>query len=148
MTMRGLILALTVFGTVLFTAAMLAIQASVYIANLPDSEAGLRWIIILIMVPSVITGIISGLTAGLGAYIGKRGSATTTGMPAERTRISFGAGVGGVLSGSLLLVYLSWFYQNGPGPWIGVLGFIVVFGAYAGFTAVWNARRSRVRSSR
>jgi hypothetical protein len=143
MTVRGLILALTLFGTVLFAVAMGVIQAAFYIANLPDSEAGLRWIILLIMVPSVVTGIVSGLTAGLGAYIGKRISATTAGASAERKAMSFGAGVGGALGSTLLLIYLSWFYQDGPGPLIGVLGFMAIFGSYAGFTAVWGARRSR-----
>ena len=141
--MRGLTLALTLFGTVLFTVTMLAIQGAFYIANLPMSEAGVYWLIILIMVPTVVSGIISGLTAGLGAYIGKRISRTATDGPAGREAISFGAGIGGALGSTPFLIYLSWLYQNGPGPLVGVLGFVVIFAAYTGFTFLWNARRSR-----
>ena len=143
MTMRGLTLALTLFGAVLFTVTMLIIQVALYIANLPDSEAGLRWIVMLFMVPTVIAGVTSGLTAGLGAYIGKRISRTTTDRPAHREAMSFGAGIGGALGSTPFLVYLSWLYQNGPGPLVGVLGFVVIFAVYAGFTLLWSARRSR-----
>lgn len=141
--MRGLTLALALFGAAVFTATMLAVQGAISVANLPDSEAGLRWLIILIMVPTVVTGIISGLTAGLGAYIGQRGSTTTTGAPGGRMARSLGAGVGGAVGSAPFLIYLSWIYQNGAGLVIGVAGFIVVLGAYAGFTALWTARRSR-----
>ncbi|MGV8882692.1 MAG: hypothetical protein ACOH19_11125 [Rhodoglobus sp.] len=141
--MRGLTLALTVFGVVLFTVTMLAIQGAFSIANLPMSEASVRWLVILIMVPTAIAGVISGLTAGLGAYIGTRISRTTTDGPADRQAMSFGAGIGGALGSTPFLIYLSWLYQSGPGALIGVLGFMVIFGAYAGFALLWSARRSR-----
>lgn len=142
MTLRGLTLALTLFGTALFTATMLIIQGATYLANMPNSRGSLYWIILLIMVPAVATGITSGLTAGLGAYIGTRMSTSETGAPVDRKRMSVGAGLGGALGSTLFLMYLSWSYQNGPGLLVGVLGFIVVFGAYAGFTALWSAHMS------
>lgn len=143
MIMRGLTLPLTAFGTILFTAIMLIVQGAIYIANLPDSRAGLNWTIMLIMVPTLVTGIVSGLAAALGAYIGRRMSASTAGASADRKMSIAGAGLGGALGSTVFLLYLSWLYQNGPGPWILVLGFIAVFGAYAGFTALWTGRKAR-----
>ncbi|WP_341956130.1 hypothetical protein [Microbacterium sp. LWH13-1.2] len=142
MTVRSLTLPLTVFGTILFTATMLIIQGAIYIANLPDSRAGLNWTILLIMVPTVVTGIVSGLTAALGAYIGRRMSSRTADAPTGRKKSIAGAGLGGALGSTVFLIYLSLLYQNGPGPWILVLGFIVVFGVYAGFTALWTGRKT------
>lgn len=140
---RGLTLALTLFGLVLFTATMLIVQGVIYLANSPDSRAGLYWIILLILIPAVITGIVSGLAAALGARIGARGTAKAAGGSASWRAAIAGAGLGGSVGSVPLLIYLSWWYQNGPGLWILVLGYIVIFGAYAGFTALWSGRRAR-----
>jgi hypothetical protein len=140
-------LALTVFGFVLFPAVMAAVQTAMMIPHLPDSQAGLGWITFLMMIPSVITGIISGLTAALGAYIGKRMSTNAAGGPVG-WKVNAGAGLGGALGSVPFLLYLTWWYQNGPGPWILVLGYVGIFGAYAGFAALWNRRGvHRVRAS-
>lgn len=140
---RGLTLALTLFGLVLFTATMLIVQGVIYLANSPDSRAGLYWLILLILIPTVINGIVSGLTAALGAHIGARGSEKAAGRSASWRRVIAGAGLGGSIGSAPFLLYLSWWYQNGPGLWILVLGYIVIFGAYAGFTALWSGRRAR-----
>lgn len=54
--------------------------------------------------------------------------------------MAIGAGIGGSLSSTLLLIYLSIVYQHGAGLWILVLGCMAIFGAYAGFTAFWTRR--------
>lgn len=140
-------LALTVFGFVFFTAAMAAVQAVMLIPHLPDSRVSIGWVITLIMIPTVITGVVSGLTAALGAYIGRRMSTNAADGPVG-WKVSVGAGLGGALGSVPFLLYLAWWYQAGPGPWILVLGYIVIFGAFAGFTALWKRRGVRgVRTS-
>lgn len=142
-----LTLALTVFGLVFFVVTMLIIHGAPYLTDSLGHANDQRWtnwywLALLIVVPTVITGAASGLTSAFGAYIGKRISATTDGAPADRMKVSVGAGLGGVLGSALFLIYMSWLYQNGLGPWILVLGSTAVFGAYAGFTALWMGRRS------
>ena len=136
-----LTLALTLFGLMLFTLAMAAFQTVEVIRHLPDSRAGVGWIIGLIMIPTVITGVVSGLTAALGAYLGKRAGQSILGPLSHRRRLAIGAGFGGAIGSILFLLYLSWIYQNGAGLWILVLGYIATFGAYAGFTALWTRPR-------
>ena len=143
-----LTLALTVFGLVFFVVTMLIIHGAPYLADSLGSANDRQWtnwywLAMLIVAPTVITGAVSGLTSAFGAYIGKRASATTEGAPADRIRISVGAGVGGALGSALFLIYMSWLYQHGLGLWILVLGSAAVFGAYAGFTALWIGRRSQ-----
>ena len=140
---RGLTLALTLFGLVLLTAVVGMFQVVEVIRHLPDSRASVGWIIGLIMIPTVITGIISGLTAALGAHIGTRMSTNSTGASASCKVVSADAGLGGAVGSVPFLLYLSWWYQNGPGLWILVLGYIGIFGAYAGFAALWSGRRAR-----
>lgn len=135
-------LALTVFGFVLFPSVMAAVQAVMMIPHLPDSRASIGWVITLIMIPTVITGIVSGLTAALGAYIGRRMS-TNAADGSAGWKVSLGAGLGGALGSVPFLLYVAWWYQNGPGPWILVLGYVGIFGAFAGFTALWNRRGRR-----
>lgn len=135
-------LALTVFGFVLFPSVMAAVQAVMMIPHLPDSRASIGWVIPLIMIPTVITGIVSGLTAALGAYIGRRMS-TDGPVGTVGWQVSVGAGLGGAVGSVPFLLYAAWWYQNGPGPWILVLGYIAIFGAYAGFTALWLRHRLR-----
>lgn len=142
-----LTLALTVFGLVFFVVTMLIIHGAPYVTDSlgPANDQhwiNWYWLALLIVVPTVITGAASGLTSAFGAYIGKRITATTDGAPADRMKISVGAGLGGALGSALFLIYMSWLYQNGLGPWILVLGSTAVFGAYAGFTALWMGRRS------
>lgn len=142
-----LTLALTLFGLVFFVATMLIIHGAPYLAGSLGSADDRQWtnwywLVMLIGIPTVITGAVSGLTSALGAYIGKRISTSIDGAPADRMRTSVGAGLGGALGRALFLIYMSWLYQSGPGLWILVLGFTVVFGAYAGFTALWIGRRS------
>lgn len=124
-------LALTVFGFLLSSAALLATQVPVYIANLPDSQGSLGWLTFLIIAPALVTGIISGLAAALGAYVAQRMS----------TSMSVGAGLGGSVGSLVYLTFLSWFLQSGPGLWILVLGTVGVFASYTGFTALWVRRR-------
>lgn len=143
MKLRILTLALTLFGLVTFTAVMAAAQAVSVLSHLPDSQASLGWILFLMMIPTVITGIGSGLTAALGAYIGKRTSPPGAGAPPRPGRMIVGAGLGGALGSVPFLLYVAWWYQNGPGPWILVLGYIAIFGAYAGFVALWARRQQR-----
>lgn len=143
-----LTLALTVFGLVFFIVTMLIIHGAPYLARSLGTANDRQWpnwywLALLIVAPTVITGAASGLTSAFGAHIGKHASATTDGAPADRMRISVGAGVGGALGSALFLIYMSWLYQNGLGLWILVLGSTAVFGAYAGFTALWIDRRSR-----
>jgi len=140
---RGRTLALTLFGAAFFTVTMTIAQAVPYVIYLPNSTAGLGWILYLFMLPTVVTGILAGFTASLGAYIGRRMTTTPPDALTDRTRMSLGAGVGGAVGSSLFLIYLSWMYQGGPGLCVGVLGFMLVFGAYAGFTALWLGRRAR-----
>ncbi|MCS3442821.1 hypothetical protein [Microbacterium phyllosphaerae] len=147
LSMGILTLALTLFGLVFFVATILIIHGAPYLAGSLDSADDRQWtnwywLAMLIVIPTVITGAVSGLTSAFGAYIGKRVSTTTDGMAADRMKISVGAGVGGALGSALFLIYMSWRYQSGPGLWILVLGFTVVFCAYAGFTALWIGRRS------
>lgn len=146
--MGMLTLALTVFGLVFFIVTMLIVHGMPYATDSLGPTNNQHWInwywlAMLIVVPTVITGAASGLTSAFGAYIGKRISATTDGAPADRMKVSVGAGLGGALGSALFLIYMSWLYQNGLGPWILVLGSTAVFGAYAGFTALWIDRRSR-----
>lgn len=141
--MRRLALALTLFGLVLFMVTMLIIQGAAYVVNLPNSQAGLFWIGLLIMIPTFIAGTVAGLAAALGAYIGWRTSAKAAGGSANVKAVGAGAGLGGSLGSVPFLLYLSWFYQNGAGLWILVLGYIVVFGAFAGFAALWSGRTAR-----
>ncbi|WP_431074715.1 hypothetical protein [Microbacterium phyllosphaerae] len=136
-----LTLALTVFGLVIFTAVMTAAQAVSVLSHLPDSQASLGWTLFLMMIPTVITGIVSGLTAALGAYIGRRMKPTATSALTTRGRMVVGAGLGGAIGSVPFLLYVTWWYQNGPGPWILALGYIAIFGAYAGFVALWARRR-------
>ncbi|MGK3949167.1 hypothetical protein [Microbacterium sp. K2] len=148
LSMGMLTLALTVFGLVFFVVTMLIIHGAPYLTDSLGSANDRQWtnwywLAMLIVAPTVITGAASGLTSAFGAYIAKRVSATTDGAPANRWKISVGAGVGGALGSALFLIYMSWLYQNGLGPWILVLGSAAVFGAYAGFTALWIGRRSR-----
>lgn len=143
-----LTLALTVFGLVFFIVTMLIIHGASFLTDSLSAANGREWtnwywLALLIVVPTVITGAASGLASAFGAYIGKRVSAAADGAPADRTKISVGAGIGGTLGSALFLIYMSWLYQNGLGPWILVLGSTAVFGAYAGFTALWIGRRSR-----
>lgn len=133
-------LALTVFGFVLFPAVMAAVQAVMMVPHMPNSRASIGWVITLIMIPTVITGIVSGLTAALGAYIGRR-MATDGTEGAVGWQVSVGAGLGGALGSVPFLLYVAWWYHNGPGPWILVLGYIAIFGAYAGFTTLWMRHR-------
>ena len=140
---RGLTLALTIFGLVLLTAVVGMFQVVEVIRHLPDSRASIGWIIGLIMIPAVITGIISGLTAALGAHISARMSTNSTGASASCKVVSAGAGLGGAVGSAPFLLYLSWWFQNGPGLWILVLGYIGIFVAYAGFAALWSGRRAR-----
>ncbi|MCC4909218.1 hypothetical protein [Microbacterium sp. cx-59] len=146
--MRRLTLALTLFGVLSMTGGMLLIQAAIYVGNLPDARAGVSWTILLILIPTVITGILSGLAAAFGAYVGARMSADAPGPAVNNAARSVGAGMGGAVGSTVFLIYLSWFYQNGPGVFIGILGFVVIFGAYAGFAALWGAARGLPRSRR
>ncbi|WP_157534254.1 hypothetical protein [Microbacterium sp. Leaf320] len=148
LSMGMLTLALTVFGLVFFIVTMLIIHGVPYVTDSlgPANDQhwiNWYWLALLIVVPTVVTGAASGLTSAFGAYIGKRVSATTDGAPADRKKISVGAGLGGALGSALFLIYMSLLYPNGLGPWILVLGSTAVFGAYAGFTALWMGRRSR-----
>lgn len=136
-------LALTVFGFVLFPSVMAAVQAMEMTLHLPDLRAPIGWIIPLLMIPTVITGVVSGLTAALGAYIGTLMFTNATGESADWKVISVGAGLGGSVGTIPFLLYLSWWYQVGAGPWILVLGWIVIFGTYAGFAALWQRHTAR-----
>ena len=144
MKLRILTLVLPLFGLVFFTLVMAGAQAVEVIRNLPDSRASIGWIIGLIMIPTAITGIVSGLTAALGAYIGKRMSTNATNESSGWKSISAGAGLGGSVGSVPLLVYLSWWSQAGLGLWILVLGYVTIFVAYAGFTALLMWRKPRV----
>lgn len=142
-----LTLALTLFGLVFFIVTMLIVHGAPYLTDLLGSANDRQWtnwywLVMLIVMPTVITGAVSGLTSALGAYIGKRVSTSIDSAPADRMRTSVGAGIGGALGSALFLIYLSWLYESGPGLWILVLGFTAAFGAYAGFTALWIGRRS------
>ncbi|WP_312169461.1 hypothetical protein [Microbacterium sp.] len=133
-------LALTVFGFVLFPSVMAAVQVVMLLPHLPDSRASIGWLVPIIMIPTVITGIVSGLTAALGAYIGRVMSTNAT-DGSGGWKVSAGAGLGGALGSVPFLFYVAWWYQNGPGPWILVLGYVAIFGAYAGFAALVIRRR-------
>lgn len=142
--MGRLTVSLALFGLVLFAVVMAAVQVPIYIANLPDSQAGLGWLTFLIVIPTIVAGIVSGLTAALGAHIGRR---TSTGShPA--TNMAIGGGLGGSVGSLAYLLYLSWIYQNGLGLWILVLGYVGVFAAFAGFTAFRVRRSARSDSTR
>ncbi|QDE33507.1 hypothetical protein FIV50_01020 [Microbacterium foliorum] len=133
-------LALTVFGFVLFTVVMAAVQAVMMIRHLPDSQASIGWLIPLIMIPTVITGIVSGLTAALGAFVERFTAPSYFDASKVDRSMAIGAGIGGSLGSILLLIYLSFVYQAGAGLWILVLGHVAIFGAYAGFTALVTRR--------
>ena len=135
--MGRLTVSLALFGIVVFAVVMAAVQVPIYIANLPDSRAGLGWLTVLIVIPTIVAGIVSGLTAALGAHIGKR----TSTSPLPTTNMAIGGGLGGSVGSLAYLLYLSWMYQNGLGLWILVLGYVGVFTAFAGFTA-FRVRRS------
>lgn len=136
-------LALTVFGFVLFTAVMAAVQAVVMIRHLPDSQASVGWLVPLIMIPTVITGIVSGLAAAFGAFVERFTAPSYFDASRVDRSMAIGAGIGGSLGSILLLIYLSIVYQHGAGLWILVLGSVAIFGAYAGFTALWSRRTAR-----
>lgn len=135
-------LALTVFGFVLFAVVMAAVQAAMMIRHLPDSQASVGWLIPLIMIPTVITGIVSGLTAALGAFVERFTAPSYFDASKVDRSMAVGAGIGGSLGSILLLIYLSVVYQQGAGLWILVLGYVAIFGSYAGFTAFWTRRRT------
>lgn len=137
-------LALTVFGFVLFTVVMAAVQAVMMIRHLPDSQASVGWLIPLIMIPTVITGIVSGLTAALGAFVERFTAPSYFDASKVDRSMAVGAGIGGSLGSILLLIYLSVVYQQGAGLWILVLGYVAIFGSYAGFTAFWTRRRTPI----
>lgn len=142
--MGRLTVSLALFGLVLFSVVMAAVQIPIYIANLPDSRAGLGWLTFLIVIPTIVAGIVSGLTAALGAHIGKRTS--TSSLPT--TNMTIGGGLGGSVGSLAYLLYLSWMYQNGLGLWILVLGYVGVFAAFAGFTAFQMRRSARANGTR
>lgn len=139
-TTRVPTLALTVFGFVLFTTVMAAVQAVMMIRHLPDSQASIGWLVPLIMIPTVITGIVSGLIAAFGAFVERFTAPSYFDASKVDRSMAVGAGIGGSLGSILLLIYLSIVYQHGAGLWIPVLGSVAIFGAYAGFTAVVTRR--------
>ena len=144
---RGLTLALTLFGIVLFNVPMLAIQAAIYITHLPNSEASGRWLLLLLLIPTFVTSIMAGLCAALGAIIGARASRNpSTDTQGNTWRApSIGAGLAGAIASAPFLLFLSWFYQSGLGALIGVLGICIAFTGFAGFTALWWARGARTQ---
>ena len=142
--MGRLTVSLALFGLVLFAVVMAAVQVPIYIANLPDSQAGLGWLTFLIVIPTIVAGIVSGLTAALGVYIGRRTS--TSSLPT--TNMAIGGGLGGSVGSLAYLLYLSWMYQNGLGLWILVLGYVGVFAAFAGFTTFQMRRGARSDGAR
>ena len=142
---RGSTLAFTLLGVALFTVPMFVVQGAVFIAGRPDSAAGASWVVLLLLIPALVAGIFAGLSAALGAVLGTRVSRaeSPSGQRAGRAVQSIGAGLGGVCGSAPFLVYLAWWYQNGPGALIAILGILIVFAGFFGFTAIWCARAGR-----